>query len=68
MLLFTSALNGLPESLGGDIIFTRLFQKNPATTIFKFLDNETSITEDIFIIKSLPMVPFAKTAMAQLFG
>jgi lycopene beta-cyclase len=56
------------KSLGGDIIFTRLFQENPATSIFKFLDNETSWAEDISIIKSLPAFPFAKAAIAQLFG
>jgi lycopene beta-cyclase len=56
------------RSLGGDIIFSELFRKNKVQSIFKFLDNETSLREDFFIIKSLPSLPFSRAAMIQLFG
>ena len=56
------------KKLGGDIIFTKLFQKNATPAIFKFLDAETSVMEDIAIIKSLPAFPFSKAALKQILG
>ncbi|HEY0045605.1 MAG TPA: lycopene cyclase family protein, partial [Flavobacterium sp.] len=55
------------KTLSGDEVFMQLFRKNPPTKILKFLDNETSIAEDISIISSLPTLPFAKAAFRQLF-
>jgi lycopene beta-cyclase len=55
------------RQMGGDIIFSRLFQKCPAPLIFKFLDNETSLIEDLTVIKTLPVLPFFKAAIAELF-
>lgn len=51
----------------GHKIFTDLFKKNKTTTVFKFLDNETSLAEDVKIISSLPAIPFLKAALHQLF-
>jgi lycopene beta-cyclase len=56
------------KSLGGDVIFGRLFQKNNAQQIFKFLDNKTSWAEDFSIMKTLPVFSFSKAAIAQLFS
>jgi lycopene beta-cyclase len=55
------------NKLEGVTIFTKLFQKNDATAIFKFLDNETSFAEDVVLISSLPFLPFSKAAIKQLF-
>ena len=41
-------------------IFSALFRKNPIQKVFKFLDNETSIAEEIKIISTLPTQPFLK--------
>ncbi len=46
------------NKLQGKDIFTELFQKNKASTVFKFLDNETTITEDLKIINTLPKKTF----------
>jgi lycopene beta-cyclase len=54
------------RQMGGDIIFTRLFEKNAAQAVFKFLDNETSFMEEWAIIKSLPTGVFLRAALAQL--
>ena len=51
------------RTLEGREIFTRLFQQNKAHKVFKFLDNETDLLEDLGIISSLQIVPFAKAAM-----
>jgi lycopene beta-cyclase len=55
------------NTLPGDVIFSKLFQKNNAKNVFKFLDNETSLFEELKIISSLPTMPFARTAVKQVF-
>jgi lycopene beta-cyclase len=49
----------------GREIFTRLFQRNRANAIFKFLDNESSFLEELRIISSLQIAPFFKAAIKQ---
>lgn len=44
--------------MDGKEIFTNLFFKNRASKVFKFLDNETNVFEDLDIIKSLPKKEF----------
>jgi lycopene beta-cyclase len=51
------------NKLPGKLIFTELFRKNPAPGVLKFLDNETSIGEELKIISTLPTLPFMKAAM-----
>jgi lycopene beta-cyclase len=53
------------EKLPGHIIFSRLFKKNAAAKVLRFLDNESSLLEDIGIISSLPTLPFLKAALKQ---
>ena len=47
----------------GDKVFSRLFARNPASQIFRFLDNETNLSEELAIISSLPTWPFLKAAV-----
>jgi len=49
----------------GNKIFTSLFQKNKPQSVLKFLDNETTIKEELKIISTLPVVPFLKAAINQ---
>ena len=51
--------------LPGDKIFTRLFKKNEPQRVLGFLDNETSLREEIGIISTLPTWPFLKAALHQ---
>ncbi|MGI8597740.1 MAG: lycopene cyclase family protein [Chitinophagaceae bacterium] len=51
------------NKLKGSDIFMRMFQKNNAQRVLKFLDNESSISEELKIIYSLPVVPFTKAAL-----
>ena len=55
------------SSLPGKQIFTDLFQKNDAPSVLKFLDNESSLGEELKIISTLPTWPFLKAAVNQLF-
>lgn len=47
----------------GDKIFTTLFRKNPATRVLRFLDNETSLPEELKLLWTLPTWPFLKAAI-----
>lgn len=49
--------------LPGNQVFTRLFERNPAHQVFRFLDNETTLPEEVKIISSLPTWPFLKAAV-----
>ncbi|MGC4035916.1 MAG: lycopene cyclase family protein [Chitinophagaceae bacterium] len=51
------------KKLGGDKIFSQLFKKNKPVLVFKFLDNETSLMEELRLISSLPTIPFLKAAI-----
>jgi lycopene beta-cyclase len=52
--------------LGGDAIFADLFEKNKPQQVLKFLDNETSLAEELGIISTLPTLPFLKAAIKQV--
>ena len=54
------------NKLPGDQIFTRLFKKNKPQQVLRFLDNESSIGDELQIISSLPTLPFLKAALKQL--
>jgi len=52
----------------GSHVFTSLFKKNDPQRIFAFLDNETSLQQDIGILKTLPTLSFLKAALRQIFS
>lgn len=51
------------DTLPGKKIFSTLFRKNEAQQVLKFLDNETSLAEELKIISTLPTLPFLKAAL-----
>lgn len=48
----------------GDALFLQLFQNNPTPTVLRFLSNQSSWSEDIRIIASLPTKPFLKALLS----
>lgn len=54
------------HKMEGAEIFKRIFEKNNAATVFKFLSNTSSIFEDIQIMRSLPTRIFLPAAIAVL--
>ncbi len=52
-------------TLKGDAIFTDLFKRNEPHRILKFLDNETTLTEELRILSSLPQLPFMKAGLEE---
>lgn len=54
------------KRVGGKEIFTILFKRNRLPQVLKFLDNESSVNEELRIISTLPTLPFLKAAMNQV--
>jgi lycopene beta-cyclase len=54
------------NKLAGDKIFTQLFKKNKPQQVLRFLDNESSVINELSIIASLPTWPFLKAAIRQI--
>jgi lycopene beta-cyclase len=52
------------KKLPGAFIFTQLFRKNKIQDIFQFLDNESSLLQEIRIVSTLPTRVFAGAARA----
>jgi lycopene beta-cyclase len=50
----------------GKKIFIDLFKKNKPQSVLRFLDNATSLKEELSIISTLPKLPFLKAALHQL--
>jgi lycopene beta-cyclase len=55
------------KTLSGKKIFSSLFQKNKPQQVLRFLDNESSLRDELKIISSLPTLPFLKAAIRQLY-
>jgi lycopene beta-cyclase len=55
------------KKLNGDAVFAGIFQKNSPNTIFRFLDNNSDLLEDIQIMNSVPTIVFLKAALQELF-
>ncbi len=51
------------RSVPGPEIFSRLFRNNTPQRVFRFLDNESSLSDDLKIISCLPTFPFFKAAL-----
>ncbi len=54
------------RKLEGKKVFTDMFKNGDPQTVLKFLDNETSLWEDLTIMYRLPKLPFAKAAWREL--
>ena len=50
-----------------DDIFSRLFRRNGATQMLRFLDEDTSFTEDLRLMSTVPLLPFSRSAIKVLF-
>lgn len=53
------------DRVKGRDIFTSMFRRNKPQQVLKFLDNESSLAEEVKIISTLPTIPFLKAAINQ---
>lgn len=54
------------KKMEGAAIFSQLFQRNQISQVLKFLNNETSVAEDLAIISKLPTLTFLNAAINHL--
>jgi len=55
-----------PENDGAQL-FVNLFDKNPAERVLRFLDQESSFTDELAIMASSPTIPFVKAMVKESF-
>jgi lycopene beta-cyclase len=55
------------KKLSGDNLFTQLFKNNSVQSILKFLDNETSLKEELKIMNSVSLKTFLPAAIKEVF-
>lgn len=55
------------NKLGGDRVFADLFKKNEPSRVLRFLDNESSLKDELNIMGSVPSKVFMKAALQELF-
>jgi lycopene beta-cyclase len=56
------------KKMYGDKLFAQLFRKNTPQAIFKFLDNETSLKEELKIMNSVSLKTFLPAAIKEIFN
>lgn len=56
------------KKLDGAAIFTAIFSKNPPARVFRFLNNESSLLDDLHIMASVPSRIFLPAALYSLLG
>ncbi len=68
--LYDSVLLNVLENhkMSGDQIFAAIFKKSLAPRVLKFLDNESTLWEDLQIMQSVPTGIFLPAAMHELIG
>jgi lycopene beta-cyclase len=54
------------KKMAGARIFHLLFKRNPIQRIFRFLDNETKLHEELILLNTLPQWPFMKAGWKEL--
>ncbi len=55
------------NKIPGDKIFADLFKKNPVDRVLRFLDNETTLEDEINIMGTMPQGVFMKAALHEIF-
>lgn len=54
------------QLMPGERIFSSLFKKNPVQRIFRFLDNQSSLRDDLLIMTSVPTRIFLPAALREM--
>jgi lycopene beta-cyclase len=55
------------QQVKGSTVFEQLFEKNSAQTMLRFLDEQTSVWEDLRLMTSVPTWPFMKALFKIVF-
>jgi len=64
--LFLNILGSAPQEMPG--VFSQLFQRNPLPRILRFLDEDSTLVEEVRIFFGLPWKPFLRALWRHLCG
>lgn len=53
-------------AISAEDIFEPFFRKNPTTDVFDFLNNDSTLAQELAIISSLPKMPFVRAAWREI--
>jgi lycopene beta-cyclase len=56
------------KQMAGDAVFSAIFQKNPMQRVLRFLENRSSIVDDLHIMGSVPTHIFMPAAIKEMFA
>lgn len=56
------------KQMAGDAVFSAIFQKNPMQRVLRFLENRSSIVDDLHIMSSVPTRIFMPAAIKEMFA
>ncbi len=56
------------EPARGSDVFVRLFRRNPPARVLRFLNNDTTLMDEIRIFATLPIGAFLRSAVTELFS
>lgn len=54
--------------VGGPEFFDRLFDRNPASRVLRFLDGDTGVVEDLAVMRSSPLAPMTSAVLGDAVG
>jgi lycopene beta-cyclase len=50
----------------GDVVFSLLFKRNSIKRLFSFLDNESKIHQELYLLNTLPKLPFMLSGLEEM--
>ena len=56
------------KQMAGDAVFSAIFQKNPMQRVLRFLENRSSLMDDLQIMSSVPTHIFMPAAIKEMFA
>ncbi len=56
------------KQMAGDAVFSAIFQKNPMQRVLRFLENRSSLIDDLQIMSSVPTRIFMPAAIKEMFA
>lgn len=56
------------KQMAGDAVFSAIFQKNPMQRVLRFLENRSSLIDDLQIMSSVPTQIFMQAAIKEMFA
>ncbi len=54
------------RKVAGDLVFSLLFKRNNIKRLFSFLDNESKVHQELYLLNTLPKIPFMLSGLEEM--